>query len=279
MASAAHSRPRHGCADENLAGNAEYPWYVPRALRGSGPHPRVVRVNRAGAGLVTGVLLLGLVACGGGPERQDESEVSGTFPVEIVTSEFPTRQRLAQTSFLRLGVKNTGKEAVPNLAITIFIEKDSIRPFSIRSEQHNLAAPDRPVWILENEYPRLAGSSAPAGAETANSKTFAFGELKPGDSTEAVWKVTPVRAGTFILHYEVDAGLHGKAKAKTSDGNAPTGEFVVQISDVPPQTRVTDEGDVVVVEPGETTAVQPGQEPGGGGQNAPPGGGQGGIQG
>ena len=203
---------------------------------------------------------LGLVACGGGGERQDANEPEKTFQMDIVASDFPTRQRLAETSFLRLGVQNTGQEEVPQVAVTISIAgplgENSISPFSIRDPQKNLAQPDRPVWILENEYPRLAGVDAPAGAQTANEKTFAFGPLKPGDDVEAVWKVTPVKAGDYTLLYQVDAGLTGKSKAETADGSPPKGSFAVQISDIPPQTRVTDSGEVVEIE-GGGEPVQP----------------------
>jgi hypothetical protein len=207
--------------------------------------------------LLTGLMVAGLAACGGG-ERQDEDEPSGEFPVEIVTSKFSTRQRLAQTSFLRLGVRNSGDQTIPNMAITIFVDPDAIRPFSIRDPQEDLAAPDRPVWILEDDYPKLAApggslaalDAAPsAGAGTANSKTFAFGAVAPGDEVDAVWKVTPVRAGDFTLHYRVDAGLGGKAKAITSGDSPPTGEFAVRISSTPPQTRVNEQGQVVQIVP------------------------------
>jgi hypothetical protein len=213
---------------------------------------------------LTGLMVAGLAACGGG-ERQDEDEPSGEFPVEVVTSEFSTFQRLAQTSFLRLGVRNSGDKTVPNMAITIFVDPEAIRPFSIRDPQEDLAAPDRPVWILEYDYPKLAApggslaalDSAPsAGAETANSKTFGFGSVAPGDEVDAVWKVTPVRAGDFTLHYRVDAGLGRKAKAITSDDSPPTGEFAVRISSTPPQTRVNDQGQVVVIQGKRGTVVK-----------------------
>lgn len=213
--------------------------------------------------LLTGLMVAGLAACGGG-ERQDADEPSGEFPVEIVTSEFPTRQRLAETSFLRLAVSNSGDRTIPNLAITIFIDRAAIRPFSVRDPQEDLAAPDRPVWVLENDYPKLARpgteltelDGAPtAGAETANSKTFAFGPLGPGEDVDAVWKVTPVRPGDFTLRYRIDAGLTGKAKAITFDDSPPTGEFAVRISSVPPQTRVNDQGEVVVIQGKRGTAA------------------------
>ncbi|MEK6277083.1 MAG: hypothetical protein AABM29_03610 [Actinomycetota bacterium] len=205
------------------------------------------------------LLTLGLSACGGGGSRQDVDEPEGDFPVEITTSQFPTRQRLAETSFLQLGVQNTGDKAIPGVAITISLDENAIRPFSVRDPQPNLAAPDRPVWVLENQYPKLVGETASAGALTANEKTFSFGSLAPGDTVEAVWKVTPVRSGSYTLDYQVDAGLSGKAKAVTADGSPPTGSFVVQISSEPPQTRVNDAGEVEVI---------PGQGGGGGGSSS-----------
>jgi hypothetical protein len=207
------------------------------------------------------VCVASLSACGGG-ERQDANEPAGKFPVSIVTAEFPTRQRLAESTFLRLGVRNTGRKTVPSLAVTISIAgkegEASVRPFSIRDPQVGLAVPDRPVWILENGYPRLAGSSLPAGAETANVKTFDFGPLKKGKTVEAIWKVTAVKPGNYKLTYRIDAGLNGKAKAVTADG-LPIGSFAVQISNVPPQTGVNDKGEVVEIGGGQA---------GGSGKNA-----------
>jgi uncharacterized membrane protein YgcG len=194
--------------------------------------------------------VLALAACGSGGARQDANEPAGKFPVKIVTSSFPTRQRLAETSLLRLGVQNTGDKAVPALAITISIDKNALHPFSFYDPQPGLAAPDRPVWVLENDYPKLAGQKRSAGAQTANDKTFDFGSLKPGKTVEAVWKVTPVRGGIYTIDYQVDAGLNGKAKAVTSDGSPVTGSFAVKISTTPPQTRVNGNGQVIVVTPG-----------------------------
>jgi hypothetical protein len=192
-------------------------------------------------------LSLAVSACGGGGGRQDASEPAGKFPVKIVTSSFPTRQRLAQTSDLRLGVMNTGSKPLPELAITISLDKNAILPFSTFDPQPGLADPDRPVWVLENDYPKLVGEKSNAGAETANRKTFDFGALEPGKTIEAVWRVTPVRAGNYFLDYRVDAGLQGKARAVTADGSPATGSFTVKISSEPPQTRINDQGDVVVV--------------------------------
>ena len=206
-----------------------------------------------------------LGGCGCGGTRQDADEPSGKFPVKIVTSSFPTRQHLAQTSLLRIGVENSGQKVVPALAITISLDKNAIQPFSIYDKQQGLADPDRPVWVLENDYPKLVGEANPAGAQTANDKTFDFGPLKPGKTVDAVWKVTPVQPGVYTLDYQVDAGLEGKAKAVTSDGGPPTGSFVVKISDQPPNTVVNDNGQVVQVPQGANSLDRSGNSSSGGG--------------
>ena len=229
-----------------------------------------------------GGLAVALAACGSSGGRQDASEPSGKFPVSIVRSAFPPRQQLAQTSDLTLGVKNTGKRTVPALAVTISIAgkqgQDSMRPFSIRDPQPGLAVPDRPVWILEQDFPKLVGSSSAGGAETANLKTFDFGALKPGQTTAAIWRVTPVKPGTYTVLYRIDAGLTGKAKAITANGSPPVGSFHVKITSRPPLTRVNGNGQVVVIGSGSASgggqaksgsnASSGGQSTAGGGQGA-----------
>ena len=107
------------------------------------------------------------------------------------------------------------------------------------------------MWILEEGYPKLEGQTASAGAEAAQTDTYAFGELTPNRTKRIVWNVTPVQAGTYTVHYRVAAGLEGKAKAVTADGSVPEGEFVVRISNAPPQTRVDDSGKVVPIQPSD----------------------------
>ena len=207
--------------------------------------------------LLTAAAALGLAACGGG-EPQDTDEPEGDFPTEIVKSKFPNRQRLAETTDLEIEVENTGEETIPNLAVTI----DTIGEgtdvgagstgagsFSIRIDNPTLANPNRPVWILENKYPRIQGEPAPTGSSpgtVAQTNTFGFGELPPGERRGMVWRLTPVKAGTYTINYEISAGLYGNAKAVTSDGSQPTGKFVVTITDKPPKARVNDQGDVEV---------------------------------
>jgi hypothetical protein len=171
-------------------------------------------------------------------------------------------------------VANTGDKTIPDLAITIFTASDAGTgqsgtsttgttgtgnhdlptaqgSFSVRSEQPGLAIPFRPVWILEEGFPKLAGQTASAGAAAAQTDTFSFGSLDPNQTRAMVWNVTPVQAGTYTVRYRVAAGLQGKAKAVTADGSVPEGEFVVRISSAPPQTRVNEAGKVVPIKPSD----------------------------
>jgi hypothetical protein len=206
-----------------------------------------------------------LSACGGG-ERQDADEPEGEFPVQIVSADFPSRQQLAQNTDFTLAIANTGERTIPDLAITIFTTSQmstgnsaadsgnlatSQGSFSVRSDQPDLANPFRPVWILEEGYPKLEGENVPAGAEAAQTNTFSFGPLASNETRRMVWNVTAVQPGTYTVHYRVAAGLQGKARAVTADGSVPEGEFVVRISSEPPQTRVNDAGQVVPIRPGD----------------------------
>ena len=217
--------------------------------------PRGVRA-RGVAVAVIAIIASGASACGDDAERQDADEPAGDFPVEVTSAKFPTDQRLAQTSDLELEIENAGDEDVPDLAVTIFTgDQPSSGSFSVRSDQPGLADPNRPVWILENGFPKLVTpqvkdleTAPPAGAEAAQTNTFSFGAVPPGESKDIVWRVTPVQAGTYTVHYELAAGLNGKAKAVTRDGGPVEGEFVVTITDKPPQARVNSAGEVEISE-------------------------------
>ena len=151
--------PRVLNSGKNRRSERGTPWYVHPGLRGRG------ETRQAGHGRVAGFAALAatflLAGCGGGEERQDVDEVERTYPMEIVTSEFPTRQRLAERTQLRIGVRNDGDRPIPDLAVTISLAgpegRNSLEPFSIRVPDPNLAVPDRPVWILEIRLPAARG--------------------------------------------------------------------------------------------------------------------------
>jgi hypothetical protein len=198
------------------------------------------------------VAVAALLGACGGEASSDSNERAGTYKMQVTTASFPTEQRLGQTSLLRIGIRNTGDKTVPALNVTIGVGGEqganSSLPFGVRDPQPGLAQPDRPVWVLSATYPRLTGSSEPGGASTADPKTFAFGPLKPGETTQAVWKLSAVRAGSFDLHYRVNAGLGGQTKAVTRGGVAPGGSFAAVITAELPETEVTDSGEVVEID-------------------------------
>jgi hypothetical protein len=251
---------------------------LPAPLEESASTARSLKARRRiGIGVLGMLLAAGVAACGG--SRQDANEPEGNFPVSIVSADFPSKQNLAENTNLTLAVENSGDQTIPNLAITIFTTSNASTgesttttttettstgttgtseelptaqgSFSVRSEQEGLAIPFRPVWILEEGFPKYEGEAASAGAEAAQTDTYAFGELKPNETKRIVWNVTPVQGGTYTVHYRVAAGLEGKAKAVTADGSVPEGEFVVRISTTPPQTRVDDSGKVVPINPSD----------------------------
>jgi hypothetical protein len=196
-----------------------------------------------------------LLLNGCGESSSDANEPAGKYRVDVTGASFPAKQRLGQTSLLRLGVRNPGKKTVPALTVTITIAgkagTNSSLPFGIHDPQPGLAQSERPVWVLAQTYPRFAGSSMPGGASTSNRKTFNFGPLKPGRSTAAIWKLSAVRAGKYTLLYTVDAGLSGEAKAVTANGAAPGGSIVAEITPELPETEVTDSGEIVEIKPGK----------------------------
>jgi hypothetical protein len=206
-------------------------------------------VAAAGAAVA---MVAGLTACGGNDESSSANEDAGTYPVEVVTAEFPAEQRLGETTLLRLGVRNTGQETVPALTVTISVGgeegSNSALPFGYRDPQLGIAQPDRPIWVLSARYPKANGSAEPAGAETSNPKTFDFGPLKAGRTVEAIWKLNAVRTGSFRLFYEIGAGLSGTAKTETANGAQPGGTFTAQITEETPEVEVKDNGEVVEID-------------------------------
>jgi hypothetical protein len=221
-------------------------------LRGTGRHFRHTRLQAIATGFAALAAAALLGACG---SSSSDTEPTGTFHVKVTEASFPTAQKLGQTSLLQLAVHNTGKRTVPALTVSFTIAGkqgvDSSLPFGVRDPQPDLAQPERPVWVLAQTYPRLHGSSKPGGASTSSPKTFSLGALKPGETTDAVWKLSAVRSGKYTLLYSIDAGLSGNARAKTDNGVRPGGSFATEISERLPETEVTNNGEIVEVEKGK----------------------------
>jgi hypothetical protein len=177
-----------------------------------------------------------LAGCGGGT-RQDAGEPDKTFTV-ATKANFPTEQSIVKPEVMTVQVRNTSAATMPNVAVTV----DS---FDYTSNYPGLADNKRPIWVIEQGPGAVADPSVqsvsispPGGGQTAYVNTWALGPLAPGHIRTFVWRVTPVRAGTFTVHYAVAAGLAGRSKARLADGSIPHGSFTVAIAPRPPAKHI-----------------------------------------
>ncbi len=192
-----------------------------------------------------------LLAVGCGGARQDAHEPKGTFAVQVVRAIFPAHQSIARQTALVLGVRNRGNQTVPNVAVTI----DS---FAYTSKYAELSVNKRPIWVVEEgpgAIPKRPAESEtispPGGGQTTYVNTWALGPLAPGLTRTFIWRVVPVKGGTYVLHYTVAAGLSGRSRAlaklrSVAHGALPTGHFAVDIAPRPPATHVDPETGQVV---------------------------------
>jgi hypothetical protein len=192
-----------------------------------------------------------LLAVGCGGTRQDAHEAKGTFAVQVVRAFFPAHQAIARQTHLLLQVRNVGAQTVPNLAVTI----DS---FAYTDTYPELAYNKRPIWVVEEgpgAIPKRPvesqAVSPPGGGQTAYVNTWALGPLAPGHTGTFLWRVVPVKAGAYTVHFTVATGLSGKARAladlrSLAGGAPPRGHFAVDIAPRPPATHVDPETGQVV---------------------------------
>jgi hypothetical protein len=223
------------------------------------------------AALATGIAVS---ACGSG-QRLDASEPTGNFQV-AASARWTTSQRLSQHTVLEITVANTGTKTIPNPAVTISdiangkpapaFQKLVCAPQMKPSCTEGLANQARPVWVVEQapDPARSQGScpqnvnpetytgtnystcvGGPGGAATANANTWALPSLAPGKSDKFTWHVAAVQSGTYIVNWQVDAGLNGKAKAVTAAGGPPRGTLRVTVAPAPQQAYVNNGGQIV----------------------------------
>jgi hypothetical protein len=229
-------------------------------------------------GIIAGLAVApALAACGSGA-RQDANEPKGNFPISASAS-WNTSQYLSQHTRLVITATNMGQRTIPNIAVTICNvtcsssksalangEGSSVQAFSYKLNMPGLASQSRPVWIVDQapdlkptacpeivngysytgpNYSTCAGG--PGGAVTAYSNTWALGSLAPGQSVTFAWHLTAVHAGTFVVHWQVAAGLAGKAKAVVAPGStiAPQGDITVKVAQKPQTAFVNNDGKVV----------------------------------
>lgn len=195
---------------------------------------------------------LAVAGCGGG-SPQDADEQATTYHVRVLHASFPALQPIARPQRFVLAVQNTGTTAVPNVAVTV----DS---FEYRSSYPELAAANRPTWVIERgpgptAKPPVESQevSPPGGGQTAYVNTWALGALAPGRVRTFVWTVVPVKAGAHVVRYAVSAGLAGKAKATTRLGGPVHGRFAALITKAPPLTHLNPDTGRVEVGPRPTS--------------------------
>jgi hypothetical protein len=208
--------------------------------------------------MIAGVVMAaGLSACGGGGS-QAASEPKGNFGVAVDAASFPAHQSLSQHAQLVIVVRNTGRKAIPDVAVTICNatctypapngEGTSAAAFGNSDAQPYLANPSRPLWIVDRA-PGPCQYSCKNGGQgegvTADANTWALGRLEPGQTVRFDWSVTAVAAGHHVLAWEVAAGLNGNAKAVVAGGSHPHGTFSVNVTQKPPQTYVNNNGQIV----------------------------------
>ena len=192
-------------------------------------------LTRGCAALAAIAVTVGATGCGA--KRQDADEPKGSFRLEVSDASFPRSQQVAQTSTMRVRVRNADSKDVPNVALTV--ETQAKLPggapssFGQAVDDPRLADNERPIWIVDR---------GPMGGETAYTNTWALGRLKPGQSKTFEWRVTAIKPGRYTIDYEAAPGLDGKARL--ASGSRASGSLRVRISGDPVDARVADDGSV-----------------------------------
>ncbi|MDQ5894438.1 MAG: hypothetical protein QG596_699 [Actinomycetota bacterium] len=210
-------------------------------------------------GILVGALSAALFvsACGGDDGGQFANEPTGDFPVEIIDAGLKPLQTVAETYDLTIAVRNSGEETIPAINTVIDLPGlDSNLPFAYADRQEGLAMNQRPVWVLEEGWPKLADTTGRGGTTVASRMTFEFGALEPGGTANMVWRLVAVRPGNYRLRYEIGAGLGTDTRAVDENGNQPVGELPVRISGVARLTEINEKGQIVPVSPAEQARVE-----------------------
>ncbi len=175
--------------------------------------------------------------CGGGKE-QGQDEVAHTYEIEPIDLTFKPEQAVGKPALMRFEVRNVDSKTIPNIAVTL----DS---FYYTEKYPELAANKRPVWVVEQgpgtppQAPvQSQAVSPPGGGQTAYVNTWALGPLKPKQTKVFEWHVIPVKSGIHFVDFIISAGLTGKVKAVTPQGNQLKGKFRSEIAPAPPSRHV-----------------------------------------
>lgn len=206
---------------------------------------------------------LAATSCGGSSgDAAGPGSVHGRFPV-AVTARFARIQQLAQHTSLVITVRNTGRHALPDVAVTIcektcsgtarMNQGTAAQAFGYDiTPAANTADPSRPLWIVDRgpgacHFQCNAAGGGAGGGVTASTNTWALGRLAPGRSVRFRWALTPVMAGRHVVAWQVDGNLTGTARAVAAGGGLPGGTLVASVRGGVPRLKVTAAGKVVTV--------------------------------
>jgi len=190
-----------------------------------------------GATAATAAVAFALAGCGGSDGSGDEQSV--TYPVTAHAS-FPPRQSLAEHVELRIAVRNTGTRTIPDVAATLATGGAGVVAFGAKLDEPGLASRSRPVWVVDD---------GPLSGDVAYTNTWALGSIRPHDTRTFTWRVVPVRAGRYTLHYRLTGSTTGRSPLRVPGGGAPHGSLDVTVSGKPAQVHVTPSGRIVAVSP------------------------------
>jgi hypothetical protein len=234
---------------------------IPRRSRG---FRRLSTRSQRLAALAAGVSVCAIALAGCGQSKQDAKEPNRAYTVAVSDASFPVKQAIARPTTLRIAVANKSSKTIPNVAVTV-------NSLTYRATQPpHLADPERPTWIIYDGPGPAVKSQMPVeseevtkagGGETANSHTWALGPLTPGATKVFAWKLLPVLSGTKVIHYEVAAGLNGRAKAQLAGGGSAAGSLTVHIAPAPPNVHVDPETGAVLQGPYTASAGPVGVAP------------------
>jgi hypothetical protein len=206
---------------------------------------------------------LAAAGCGSASSHRARATATRTaagrsFAISVPTASFAAKQLLAAKERFVIAVRNIGRRALPNVAVTICNttcsyraprgQGTTVQAFSYAiANSANLANASRPIWIV-GQAPGRCGYSCrnlgPGAAVTAYSNTWALGRLAPGHTARFVWTVTPVKAGRFVVAWEVAAALSGDNRAVLRSGRPARGKLTVNVSTRPPNYVVQPNGKV-----------------------------------
>src|SRR5262249_357423 len=118
-------------------------WYVQAALS---------RWRARSSGAVAAAAALVVLAGCGAAARQDASEPTGNFTVDVPLATFPTAQRLAEHTHMVITVRNASSKTIPNIAVTITSPKNggtAAQAFGhLIAPAPGLASRSRPIWVI-----------------------------------------------------------------------------------------------------------------------------------